>query len=182
MKLATQSSRIHVIDSFPSQAHSSSHWQSVMYRTWVKDPLRRSSGSGASPSHFGSEFSGTHSRVTRSSIPYQLGATWVSVTAISKKRGIFPHSAHLNIGISSSAHSCAMYKWSSSHLGGQPVACATVRQTSGVPSTSITVGNGIADACELMVDTVADLIDLDYAFDRALNIYSARQPQKQMPF
>ena len=29
----------------------------------------------------------------------------------------------------------------------------------------------IADAGELMVDTVADLIDLDYAFDRALNIY-----------
>jgi len=40
----------------------------------------------------------------------------------------------------------------------------------------------IADAGELMVDTVADLIDLGYAFDRALNIYSARQPQKQMPF
>ena len=33
-----------------------------------------------------------------------------------------------------------------------------------------------------MVDNLADLIDLDYAFDRALNIYSARQPQKQMPF
>ena len=31
----------------------------------------------------------------------------------------------------------------------------------------------IADAGELMVDTVADPIDLDYAFDRALDIYSA---------
>ena len=40
----------------------------------------------------------------------------------------------------------------------------------------------IADAGELMVDTAADLIDLGYAFDRALNIYSARQPQKQVPF
>ena len=40
----------------------------------------------------------------------------------------------------------------------------------------------IADASELKADTVADLIDLDYAFDRALNICSARQPQQQMPF
>ena len=43
-------------------------------------------------------------------------------------------------------------------------------------------GVHVALTGELTVDTVADLIDLDYAFDRALNIYSARQPQKRMPF
>lgn len=32
----------------------------------------------------------------------------------------------------------------------------------------------------MMVANSSDLIDLDYAFDRALNIYSARQTQKQL--
>ena len=38
----------------------------------------------------------------------------------------------------------------------------------------------IADAGEMMVADASDLIDLDFAFDRAINIYSARQSQKQL--
>ena len=38
----------------------------------------------------------------------------------------------------------------------------------------------IADAGEMMVDDASHLIDLDFAFDRAINIYSARQTQKQI--
>ena len=38
----------------------------------------------------------------------------------------------------------------------------------------------IARNDELMVSDVSELIDLDYAFQRALDIYSARQAQKQM--
>ena len=32
----------------------------------------------------------------------------------------------------------------------------------------------------MMVDDPSDLVDLDYAFDRSINVYSARQPQKYL--